>query len=196
MKKKNKLKKLNNAGLTMTEMIVTFALLSLFMVAATRIMSYTMMIYYAARGNTYGLEVSTMISNKIVGQLENASAATHPVVSTDDEGNHRISFIDATGSSVWIGTKKIVKNGVSMGPYMTVHYDEVTEGSVPYEATDWTFDPNTYMGYVVRGLTFEQPGIDYPDNVVRMTLELESDRYGSYKTVSYIKCVNVEKIEY
>lgn len=181
----------------MTEMIVTFALLALFMVAATRIISYTIGIYYAVSGNSYGLQVSNMISNKIVGQIEGASAAANPTVVSDSSGIDRISFVDGTGSNITISASPQVQaDGTQEGMYINIHYDEVTEGSIPYEAVNWRFDAKAYMGYNVKSLRFESPGDDYPDNVLKMTLILHSNRYGDYETSYYLKCVNVETIHY
>ena len=190
-------KQLNNAGLTLTEMIVTFALLALFMVAATRVISYTIGIYYVASGNTYGLQVANMISNKIVGQIEGAGSAQEPQVLTDGSGIDKISFVDSTGSSITITASPQLKaDGTSEGMYMSIYYDAVTEGSIKYDAVDWRFDSKAYMGYTVNELRFEDPGDNYPDNVMKMTMVLHSDRYGDYTTTYYIKCVNVKKINF
>lgn len=192
-----KMKKLNNAGLTLTELIVTFALLGLFMVAATRVISYTIGIYYAASGSARGLQVSDMISGKIVGQIEGARAAQNPKVKSDGSGIDEISFVDSTGSNITISASPQKQaDGSTQGMYMNIRYNEVTEGSVKYEAVDWRFDSKAYMGYTVKELRFEDPGDDYPDNVLKMTLVLSSDRYGDFTTTYYIKCVNVEKIEF
>lgn len=190
-------KKLNNAGMTLTEMIVTFALIALFMVAATRIISYVIGIYYAAGGNAHGLQVSEMISNKIVGQIEGASSAMTPAVTSDGSGIDQLKFIDATGSNVTItASPQILADGSQDGNYLTIHYDAVTEGSIKYEAVDWRFDAKAYMGYVVKSLRFESPGSGYPDNVMKMVMVLHSERYGDYESTYYLKCINVDKIEF
>lgn len=190
-------RKQNNAGLTLTEMIVTFALLALFMVAATRVISYIIGIYYAASGNSYGLQVSNMISNKIVGQIEGAERSMNPRITSDGSGIDSISLIDASGSNITItASPQPDETGAPQGMYINFHYAQVTEGSVKYDAVDWRFDAKTYMGYVVRQLKFEDPGPAYPDNVLKMTLVLGSDRYGDYTTVYYIKSVNVDKFEF
>ena len=72
----------------------------------------------------------------------------------------------------------------------------MTEGSVHYEDVDWRFDKDAYMGYTVKELRFEDPGDDYPDNVLRMTLVLHNGRYGDYTTSYYIKCVNADSIDF
>lgn len=187
MNNKKKAKKLNNSGMTLVEMIVTFALMGLFMVAATRLISYTASIYYNIRGVTYGMEVSNVISSKVVGQLEGAKAIYNPSVSATNPSFDSVYFVDATGSKVTIGVKD---------EYINIHYDEVTEGAVNYEAVDWKFDAKAYMGYTIKQLHFEKPGDLYPDNVVRMRLIIHSSKYGDFSTSYYIKCVNCERVEY
>lgn len=193
--KKKRYNHLNNKGLTLTEMIVSFALLALFMVAAMRVISYTIGIYYAASGSSYGLQVSNMISNKIVGQIEGASAAADPKVVTGTDGIDSISFIDSTGSNVTItASPQNGSDGTAEGMYMCVRYDAVTEGSIKYETVDWRFDSKAYMGYMVKELHFEDPGDNYPENVIKMTLVLHSGKYGDYTSTYYMKCVNVNTI--
>lgn len=196
---KRKRGQLNNKGVTLVELVVTFALLALFLVAATNVIVYTTNIYYSAKGATYGLEVSNMISNKIIGQLEGARVSKNPEVNDINGRVQSISFIDESGSKVTIlaDEQKVDDDSKKIdGEFINIHYDEVTEGSVHYAAVDWRFDHKAYMGYTVTKLRFENPGSQYPENVVKMVLELSSNRYGSYETVYYIKCSNVEKITY
>ncbi len=188
-------KKFNNKGMTLVEMIATFALLGLFMVAATRVISYTVFIYSNAKGAAQGMQVSNMIANKIVGQIENANPANIPTV-TEGGNIDSISFTDGTGSNVVISVTPQLADGAPIGDYINIHYEEVTEGTVKYEAVDWKFDSKAYMGYQVSGLNFSNPGDDYPDNVLTMTLAIKSDRYGEYVSTYYIKCINVDKIEF
>ena len=201
---KRKKIQLNNKGMTMTEMIVSFALLALFMVAATRVISYTANIYYVSKGTSYGLEVSNMIANKVVGQLEGASIkqivsfeeiAEDEVPDEDESANpivnsagDCIKFCDATGS--------VVSTYLDEDGYVVIHYDEVKNASVPYDAVDWRFDQNAYMGYTVKELRFENPGAEYPDNVLKMTMNLYSVKYGEYQSTYYIKCIGVDEIRW
>lgn len=189
-KKKNGRLQLNSAGMTMVELTVTFAILGLFLVAATRIISYTINIYYAAKGASYGLEVSNMIANKIVGMTEGAESM--PQIKENGEA---VSFTDTTGSQVTIGTAE--QEG---GTYLNIHYEPSSYQNIEYEATDFKFDTKTYMGYEIESLVFSHPDGEgtgdgkkaYPDNVIRMELVLKSEKYGSYRTTRYMKCVKVQ----
>lgn len=194
----------NNKGFTLVELITTFALLGLFMVAATRVIAYVIGIYYAARGSSYGLEVTNMISNKIIGQIENASminsysieGVTDPVkipyIFDDANGLDQLKLVDGTGSIVTYSiddTTKVLK----------IHYDE-TKNYDPstgegYAATDWYFDPDAYMGYTISRFDFSKAGDDYPDNVIRLDLAVDSPKYGEFESYYYIKCFNVDEVK-
>lgn len=190
--------------MTLVELVVTFALLGIFLVAASGVISYVIRIYYQTSGSANGLQVSTMISNKIVGQIEGASVTKTPKVTKNvivSEGGISIDsiyLVDKTGSKITISASpQKYADGTQEGMYMNIHYDEVMEHStIKYKAVDWRFDAKAYMGYIVKELKFDDPGSDYPDNVLKMTLVLHSDRYGDYTSTNYIKCVNVEKIEF
>lgn len=213
-----KLKKLfqkfhnKNQGLTLVEMIVTFMLIGLFMIAASKVIANTVSVYYEAKGTANGMQVSAIIASKIRGEIEGAldatittevknadgttSEVTMPYVmrlSTDatlggqneSEGYNKIEFTDAQGSHIYIG--------VNADGYLMVHYYPVLVASGEIKSTDWVFDKKTYMGYVIKELKFTQPKGDYADNIIYMSLTLHSSRYGDFTYTEYIQCYNLEK---
>lgn len=213
-----KLKKLfrkfhnKNQGLTLVEMIVTFMLIGLFMIAASKVIANTVSVYYEAKGTANGMQVSAIIASKIRGEIEGArdatittevknadgttSEVTMPYVmrlSTDatlggqneSGGYNKIEFTDAQGSHIYIG--------VNADGYLTVHYYPVLVASGEIKSTDWVFDKKTYMGYVIKELKFTQPKGDYADNIIYMSLTLHSSRYGDFTYTEYIQCYNLEK---
>ena len=180
-------KKFNNKGMTLVEMIATFALMGLFMVAATRVISYTTSIYYNVKGATYGIEVTNAVASKIVGQLEGAKGLNTPTVTKVDDNIDQIYFTDATGSDVTVSV---------IDDYLNIKYDAVTGGTVAYEEVNWRFDSKVYMGYNVKELHFENPGDEYPPNVVRMVVIVHSPKYGDFQSQYFIKCSKCDKIEY
>ena len=56
-----------NQGLTLVEMIVTFMLIGLFMIAASKVIANTVSVYYTAKGTANGMQVSSIIASKIRG---------------------------------------------------------------------------------------------------------------------------------
>ena len=205
---KRKKIKINNDGLTLIELIVTFALLGLFMVAASKVISDTVSIYYRAKGVQSGMQVSSIINTKISGEIESAlkegSVADDSNISICiSEDGHKIELNDNSGCHIYITNK--VDDGESEG-YMLIYYypiaeeDEETGEIAVDEGSKWTFDKKAYMGYDIKELKFEKLSElsdttdedygKYNGNMIRMTLTIHSDRYGDYTTVTYIECYN------
>ena len=67
IEKKTSENRIKNRGTTLVEMITTFALISLFMVAATKVISNVVSVYYSAKSISTTLQVSDIIATKIKG---------------------------------------------------------------------------------------------------------------------------------
>lgn len=201
-------RKINNAGMTLVELIVTFALLGLFMVAATKVISDTVSVYYSAKSIQTGMQVSSIINTKITGEIE--GALVEGSVNDDNnvsiyisEDGHKIELNDNAGSHIYITNEK--PDGQDKG-YMLIYYfpiaehDEETGAVTLGTGSNWTFDSKTYMGYKIKELKFEKLSElsdafdpdheNYNGNIIRMTLTINSERYGDYTTVTYIECYN------
>ena len=61
-----------NAGTTLVEMIVCFALLAIFVTAAASIIASTTNLYYQVKGETYSGQVSDILTEKIASTVEGA----------------------------------------------------------------------------------------------------------------------------
>ena len=66
---------LNKSGATLVEMVVTFALLGLFLVVACQAVSYCAKVYYQVKGVSYGRQIASTLMDKIVGELEGAQVS-------------------------------------------------------------------------------------------------------------------------
>ncbi|MDY3728180.1 MAG: prepilin-type N-terminal cleavage/methylation domain-containing protein [Wujia sp.] len=201
-----------NQGLTLVEMIVTFMLIGLFMIAASKVIANTMSVYYEAKGTANGMQVSSIIAAKIQSEIEGAkpeqiirevtnadgtvSDQTEDYViqlssdSTLGGGNetggyNKIEFTDAKGSHVYIG--------VNTDGYLVVHYFMDSADGTPEDKTDWMFDKKSYMGYTIKELKFRQPKGDYAENIIYMSLTLHSPRYGDFTYTEYIQCYNLDE---
>lgn len=203
----SKNKKLNNKGFTLVEMIATFAILGIFIIAASQIIVFIMNYYYHAKGVSYGREVTNIIMTKVCGEIEGAQTGStiltesgetptaDTVTMTITPEGDKIKFYDKTGSQVMITT---------MDERLLIYYYPVTTVSehggnktVRYEAVNWTFDEGMYMGYKVSKLKFEiADAAEYNRNIIKMTLVLTSDRYGEYESVQYIECYNFDADNY
>lgn len=198
----------NNDGLTLIELIVTFALLGLFMVAASKVISDTVNVYYNAKSIQTGMQVSSIINTKISGEIEGALVGgviegdANASIRISDDGS-KIELNDNAGSHIYITTEKDSESNKS---YMLIYYypianeDEETGEVTVDKGSKWTFDKKSYMGYEIKDLKFEKLSkLDdtedsdygkYNGNIIRMTLTIHSEKYGDYTTVTYIECYN------
>lgn len=194
------IKKIDNRGSTLAELMVSFALIGIFMVAAMNVIISAMNIYYQTKSVSMGKQVSDILMTKISGLIEEAqTGSAYGVQDTVivktlkiTENGNKISFYDGTGSPVTIGTK----NGL-----MNIRYDEVQsgEGDIRYEAVDWTFDEKMYMGYEISELKFSQAckeNISYPENILKVELTINNLQYGQYKKVEYVECYHFNEEDY
>lgn len=193
-------KRIKNRGTTLVELVTTFALISLFMVAATKVIANVVNVYYSAKSITSTMQVSDIIATKIKGEIE--GAMTTSLIHTNGDGteevlpyavligkdsvghdNGRIEFYNHTGTQVYIESKD---------GYFVMHYypvNDANDGNV-IAAEDWMFDAKAYMGYHIEELKFEQVMGDYNPNIIKMTCTLSSEKFGDYTNVEYIECYN------
>ena len=187
--------KLNNKGLTLVEMIVSFALLGLFMVAAMRVVSYSINIYFAAKGVNNGVIVSNMVADKAGGIMSTMRAASE--MNTKELGldedttpfpcikGGKLYFVDSTNCPVSMG----MEDGALRITYF--NKIETDPEHVVYKQVPWYFAKDAYMGYELKDFKIEKAGSAYPDNVYRLEFTVHSDRHGDFPTERFIKCYNL-----
>lgn len=196
MKKHSACAKLNTKGFTLTELLVTFVLLSVFIVSATMIISSVMNVYYQAKGTSYGLQISEIICDRIAQELERAKPMSFQRAEPEPDedtaamylGPETVEYADAEGRHAKIGVSE--KDG---GQYLQITYyipaenNEEETGTV----TDvWCFDKRVYMGYFIKSLRFSKASEEFLDNVICVELVLYSPQYGEYAAKRYISCYN------
>lgn len=189
LKNKDRILK-QNKGFTLVELMVTFALLGLFMVAVTRIISYTVTIYHEAKAADYGLEVAGEIGDKVSGivssmrvdidmpidvLLKNGDETRLPCVK-----DGWFYMVDNTGCPLAIGKD-------DDGYLRIIYYKEKEDKT--YTAVPWYFDKKVYMGYEIKDFKLDKASGEYPDNVYEFEVLLHSDRYGEYAVKRYIRCM-------
>ena len=78
-KDKKEYRKILNSrqGVTLIELIVTFALISLFVILTSQAISSAMNVYYHIQGINMGRQVSDTLMDKITGQISGAQATVN-----------------------------------------------------------------------------------------------------------------------
>ena len=202
-------------GSTLIEMVVSFALLAVFVSTATLIISNVTTLYYRVRGESYARQVGDIVTQKISSQLEGAkynalNAAMNPCIYSEDKfsfgkkekiSGNSIAFYDRTNTRVRIFADE--DEGI-----VKIYYYPITDENTPSndrEATYWTFDKKMYNGYEITRLDFamandaatnstlsdlysveKMNASQYPSNVMAIYMTLKSEKYGTYNICRYV----------
>ncbi|MCR4847204.1 MAG: prepilin-type N-terminal cleavage/methylation domain-containing protein [Eubacterium sp.] len=210
MKNRKKSAFLNNKGFTLVEMIVTFALLSIFIASAAVIIGTTTSMYYDIKGENYSKQVTDIIMEKIESEIDGAFYD-----SAKEASNLRIQTVsrDDTEESLDAGKAVVLsdKNGAKIKMFaengeLVVHYFDV--GSL--KATDWKFDKNVYKYFSITDLYFVRGdkldtfsnaadyGLTdygtYGSDVIVVFLKMHHPVYGDYKAFRFVKMYNASGI--
>lgn len=203
----------NNRGITLVEMLVCFAMLGIFMVAAFSVISRITMLYYNIKGEIYEREVSDIIMEKAASEIDGAlyfddkdkSGGTNPQVASD---NSYIDLYDKTNTHVKLGKNDSRFNICYYK--IEVKNADGTDSEETRNETDWYFDDNMYNGFEVSDMRFYIGGesatildatkyglagvnlSEYDKNVVLITLHLHSGRYGDYYSYRFVRMYNVD----
>ena len=198
----------SNAGFTLVEMIVCFALLGIFIASAATFISTIANLFYDIKGETYAREVSDIVTQKVVSEVDGAKYY--------GAGNDDNPMIDSNGTSITLYDKTDTKVIISTDenklvvdyPAFSVIKDGATVEAESRDSQRWMFTDGMYNGYSISemyiypankvgsssipiadyGLTASS---DYPDNVVVLLLHLHSAKYGEYYSYRFIKLFNI-----
>lgn len=204
----------DNHGTTFVEMIVCFALLSIFMVCAATIISSITMMYYNIKGEIYARQVSDIVLEKIASEIDGAqysekNSSMVPAI----EDHNKITLYDKTDTqvSLYNGTGEDSDKGLIID-YHEIKYIENGVENTDYSRvqTKWFFEKSLYNGFEIKEIKFYSGGdtIDsadsskygvsdmsgYDDNVILVLVELEHDKYGVYTYHRFIKMYNVPNV--
>ena len=206
----NRIRLIDDRGTTLVEMIVCFALLAIFISAATVIIVAMTSLYYEVKGELYAKQVSDIVIEKISSEIDGAiyidgDTSNNPRIDDDINNNKgtSISLVDKTDTSVMLS----VEDERLVIEYMDIVDSE--DSSNDRNATTWKFDENVYNGFAVSdfelirgdGLESEESKIrdygidgsldDYDDNIILVLITLDSPKYGEYKSYRFVKMYNV-----
>ena len=185
--------KTSDRGTTLIEMIVCFALMAIFMSAAAAIIASVTNLYYQVKGETYGRQVSDIIVQKIVAEIDGAQYKSGKILPSISDDGKSIRFKNRSNADVSL--KAVNKE-------LMVEYNS-TNTDVPIS---WKFDEKVYYNYEIEELIFV-PGnqlskaptgynidfssLDYNGNIVLVFMTIDSPKYGTYRTVRPVKMYNV-----
>ena len=183
--------KKNRSGATLVEVMVTFALIGLFLLAATTAVSAAMNAFYRMEAISRAIVVSDTILDKAEGELSGAMADGASLClggTTDDDGWwNTICFYTANGNPVRIQSED---TGDGKGRFSLYYYPVQDRGSDQTSGTDWTFDEKLYQGFWITQLSFRWNGTaESPDNIIEIRLSLTNGT-ASYSQTRFVQCTN------
>ncbi len=207
--RKRKLNTNKNKGMTLVEMIVCFALLSIFVTVSTLVISNVITLYYRVRGESYARQVGDIVAKKITSELSGAEYANDssidPIIEKKNPNDETvdgnvITVVDSTGTKI----SMYAQDGI-----LKIYYHKITDENDSdnnREPVIWTFDKKMYNGYQIDSLDFAQAcsskntalatkydvtaTTDYPTNVIVVYMKLSSPKYGKFTIVRYVKMYN------
>ena len=167
----------DNRGFTLVEMTTTFVLLGIFLVAVTRLVSYTVTLYHETQGAALGMQVADTVAARIQGLIEDSTALVTTDYYNNDENisDYERNALTANGF-VYAGFNPegddhiMIKDGndviveIRKDPAgdepgcLVIRYDEIPSSDPEhdpdggYDAHDWKFDDKAYMGYEVKSV--------------------------------------------
>lgn len=180
----------NQKGATLVEVIVTFALIGLFLLAATTAVSAAMNAFYRMQAISRAIVVSDTILDKAEGELSLASADGAELClggeATSDGFWNTICFYTANGNPACIKSEDA---GDGKGRF-SLYYYPVQNRDGNAAGTDWTFDEKLYQGFWITELSFRWNGTEEStDNIIEIRLSLTNGT-SSYSQSRFVQCTN------
>ena len=208
--RRRKLNTKKNKGMTLVEMIVCFALLSIFVTVSTLVISNVITLYYRVRGESYARQVGDIVTKKITSELSGAEyegdGSIDPVIDAKTQNNETvdgnvITVVDNTGTKL----SMYAEDGILKIYYYSIIDENDSDNN--REPVIWTFDKKMYNGYEIVSLDFAQEcssknttlaakydvtaTTDYPTDVIAVYMKLSSPKYGKFNIVRYVKIYNM-----
>lgn len=207
--------KKKNTGTTLVEIIVTFALLGIFLAASAAIIGLISNQYFHVKGETYSKQVTDILMEKVSSEIEGAKYLPSATGEEDANPDYPQFADDYKSISIYDRTDTKVTLSASDGELL-LDYAGFTDNVNPSNsrnATTWKFDQGVYNGYTLEELYFvrgDQLGsfmgnvtgasdfgltsgqVSYGKDITVVFLKLNSAKYGDYYTYRVVKMYNVE----
>ncbi len=180
----------NNKGITLAEMIVTFALIGIFMASAAAVISSAILMHSEITGVMYAQNVGEMILDKVAGELAAAknpgsgSIVIREGKALESAAVDQVSYQDRDGRTAQIG----VEDGL-----LYIHYQQRVaiqdDGEVVTQPEqDFRMDEKAYMGYRITDFQVERLNAE---NVYEIRVRLQNLKTGfEYSTTRCTQCYN------
>lgn len=180
----------DNRGITLTEMIITFALVGIFMAAAVSVITSAVITNSELTASMYAQSVGEMLLDKVTGELAAAQAyegCSLMIGDTEKAGGTQgngVAFYDRDGKAVLC----MVQDGLLKFRYQE-SVDVTDQGEILIQAQqDWTLDAKAYMGFRITDMQIARAN---EENVIEVKIKIKNLKTGfEYATSRCTKCYN------
>lgn len=191
-------------GYTLVELIVTFALIALFMSCAAMVVGTYMKIHT----HTRDLAQQQVLADTLLDDVQNklskcvnvskSGISNAVTISDDGENGHKISFYDENYYPITICInpgKEGYPDNDTEGSVLLYIYNWTKEDGQPAKYVYWSYPDRTYLDNKVTKFNIAEVNTKDSGKVVyEVSLTLESLRTkAKYTDTRYIECANLEK---
>ncbi|MCP1110959.1 type II secretion system protein [Ohessyouella blattaphilus] len=180
-------------GYTLVELIVSFALIGIFMVTAGMVLANAYKVHTEISNLSKAQTVSDMILESISSELSSAKAYPLPAPDSgkvfDISEPGQVRFVNAQGIPTTLSVK-YDDNDKEKGGYLQVIYPEADVETDGTAEADFYFGKNTYLRNKITDLKFEK--LEDNKNVITTTLTIKNQITGfTFTSKKTIQIYNV-----
>ena len=164
----------NQKGMTLSEILVTFALMGIFLAAVTGVITSSIRVQSEMTGTMYAQSVGEILLDKVTGELSFAqvggeeSLKTGIVLRDGEILGGGVAFFDREGEAATF----LIEDGILL-----------MQGE-----NAWRMDENAYMGYRITSFQVERLN---EENVFDVKISLKNLKNGfEYSASKAVKCFN------
>lgn len=206
---------LGQRGTTLVELIVTFALIGMFMASATVMLSSTLRMFARMQATSKAITVSDTLLDKIVGEITAADLPSanntdgyyfwlEPQTEANDGKSRWVVFRNRSKSPIAIFAAQASPEDTAAGKANTaimgtgelfLRYYAMSSKTDQrnVQEIDWHYDERVYMGYTIKDMWFSRENADEHPNVIRVDLILQNPRTGfEYAAFRYAENYNYD----
>lgn len=190
----------NVRGMTLVELIVTLALMGIFMTAVSLLITSGARMLYRMQSVSNAVVVSELILGKVTGEIaaadverEGKTTGYYFWIGDHDQGEDWVVFSNPSGNPIAI----FADEGRLILRYYAVTEESLVENRIEDLAGegDWEFEDEAYRGYQISSLIFTRPQPDTHPEVLRVDLTLEHSQTGYvYAAYRYGKNYNFDGV--
>ncbi|MEF9997711.1 MAG: prepilin-type N-terminal cleavage/methylation domain-containing protein [Lachnospiraceae bacterium] len=159
--------KRNQSGMTLVELIVSFAVLGILMTATIATMAPAMNVYAKVTAMSRAQGITDILLEKITGELDD----TLGHVAIQSSG---IRYVNEKHQPMW----------------MYVGEDKMLHLKYEEEEVDWYIPKETYMNHQIESLTYQRLG---DRNLIQVTLKMKNPKLGTtYTREKVIQCYKID----